>query len=89
MANVSILSLARASYIALLLNYRRVTRRGVLQSVVDIFQYKLLGPNKAVENTYVLKQSPVSRFEAAVNDHYLPVITFLGIAADNVRAIAC
>lgn len=89
MANVSILGLARASYIASLLNYRRVTRRNVLQSVADISRFKLLDPNKAVEGTRVLKRPPVSRFEAAAHDHTLSVITFLGTAVDNVREIAC
>ena len=89
MANVSILSLAHTSYIASLLNYRRVTRRGVLQSVADISQSKLLGANEAVEGTRVLKRPPVFRFEAAANDHSLPVMRFLGIAADHVREIAC
>lgn len=89
MANVSILSLAHTSYIASLLNYRRVTRRDVLQSVADIFQFKLLDPNEAIAGTRILKRFTISRFKAATNDHTLPVMTFLGTAADRVREIEC
>lgn len=74
---------------ALLLNHSWVPRRGVLQPVVDIFKSQLQGLNATVVCAPVLDRFTISRFQAAANDHYLPVIKLLETAADNVRDIEC
>lgn len=70
-----------------LLNNSWVARRDVPQSVVDMFKTQLLSLNETAEGRHMLERLPISGFEPATNENYLPVITFLETFSNNVREI--
>lgn len=70
-----------------LLNNSWVARRDVPQSVVDLFRTQLLSLNETAEGKHMLERLPISRFETASNENYLPVINFLETFSHNVREI--
>jgi len=70
-----------------LLNNSWVARSDVPQPVVDIFKSQLLSLNETAEGSRILARLPVSRFEPATNDNYLPVIKFLETFSNTVREI--
>lgn len=70
-----------------LLNNSWVARSDVPQTVVDLFKTQLLSLNETAEGKRMLERLPLSRFEAATNDNYLPVITFLETFSNSVREI--
>lgn len=64
-----------------------VARNDVPQTVVDLFKTQLLSLNETAEGKRMLERLPISRFEAATNDNYLPVIKFLETFSNSVREI--
>jgi len=70
-----------------LLNNSWVARREVPQSIVDKFKDQLLSLNETAEGRHILERVPLSRFELATNETYLPVIQFLQTFSNNVREI--
>jgi phosphonate transport system substrate-binding protein len=70
-----------------LLNNSWVARSDVPQSVVDQFKTQLLSLHETTEGSRMLARLPLSRFESATNDNYLPVIQFLENFSSNVREI--
>ena len=70
-----------------LLNNSWVARRDVPQSVVDMFKTQLLSLNETADGRRMLERLPISRFEPATNETYLPVIKFLETFSNDVREI--
>lgn len=70
-----------------LVNNSWVARRDVPQSVVDMFRTQLLSLNETAEGRQMLERFPISRFESATNENYLPVIKFLETFSNNVREV--
>lgn len=70
-----------------LLNNGWVARYDVSQVIVDKFQAQLLGLNSTEAGKRMLARLPISRFETASNETYLPVIKFLETFSSNVREI--
>jgi len=64
-----------------------VARNDVPQPVVDIFKSQLLSLNETAEGSRILARLPVSRFESATNESYMPVIKFLEAFSNTVREI--
>ena len=70
-----------------LLNNSWVAHHDVPQSVVDRFKTELLSLHETAESRQMLARLPISRFEAATNENYLPVIKFLETFSNDVREI--
>lgn len=70
-----------------LLNNSWVARRDVPRTIVDKFKIQLLGLDKTPEGRQMLAKLPISKFETATNETYLPVIRFLEIFSSDVREI--
>lgn len=70
-----------------LVNNSWVARRDVPQVIVNKFQAHLLGLNQTETGRLMLAKMPISKFEQADNETYLPVIKFLEIFSNDVRAI--
>lgn len=70
-----------------LLNNSWVARRDVPRTVVDQFKTQLLSLDKTPQGREMLAKLPISKFETANNETYLPVIRFLDTFSNNVREI--
>jgi len=70
-----------------LLNNGWVARRDVPRNIVDKFKMQLFNLNETAEGKHMLGRLPISRFEPASNETYLPVLNFLAIFSNNVREI--
>jgi phosphonate transport system substrate-binding protein len=70
-----------------LLNNSWVARRDVPRTIVDKFKTQLLSLDKTPKGRLILAKLPISKFETASNETYLPVIRFLEIFSSNVREI--
>jgi len=70
-----------------LVNNSWVARRDIPQSIVDKFKTQLLSLNHTAEGRRMLARLHISKFEPAVNENYLPVISFLEIFSSTVREI--
>lgn len=70
-----------------LLNNSWVARRDVPRTIVDKFKMQLLGLDETPEGRQILAKLPISKFETATNETYLPVIRFLEIFSSDVREL--
>ena len=70
-----------------LINNGWVARSDVPEPIVTKFKAQLLNLNQTDEGKRILARLPVSKFETATNDTYLPVIEFLETFSINVREI--
>ena len=72
---------------AALLNNSWVARRDVPRTIVNKFKTQLLSLDKTPEGRQMLDKLPISKFETASNETYLPVIRFLEMFSNDVREI--
>ena len=70
-----------------LLNNSWVARRDVPRTVVEQFKTQLLSLDETPAGRKMLAKLPISKFETANNETYLPVIRFLEIFSSDVREI--
>lgn len=70
-----------------LLNNGWVAHSDVPPIIVDKFKAQLLSLDKSAEGRLILARLPISRFETASNETYLPVISFLETFSNHVREI--
>lgn len=71
-----------------LLNNGWVVRKNVPTAIVDQFKMQLLNLHQSADGRRLLARLPISGFEPANNETYLPVVQFLEEFSQHVREVA-